>query len=233
MRHGDRLDNFEPLWKTTAARPWDPPLMEGGRVRAFRTGQKLRSGLGFPIHRSYDDPNANAGDTVPFDPSKLKVSVEYGLCEIMNRGAIHLDVAPKDGNWGFDISELEAMLPSGTVDDKVERVYKELPKWEETLPCTRSRYAQIFKVLADKYPTDNLLLLAHGEAVNVAVSEFKKDVNIYQVSYCAYAELKRPIFKKNQSFAAGDFTVLTNSGQTGVTYFPTSALTDNVSHSSI
>ncbi|MCH87443.1 phosphoglycerate mutase family protein, partial [Trifolium medium] len=26
MRHGDRIDNSNPLWTSTAARPWDPPL---------------------------------------------------------------------------------------------------------------------------------------------------------------------------------------------------------------
>lgn len=59
-------------------------------------------------------------------PSKLQVSVEYGLCEMMSELAIRPDVAPKDGNWGFDISEREAMLPAGTVDNNVERVYKEV-----------------------------------------------------------------------------------------------------------
>lgn len=49
MRHGDRADNFEPLWVSTAARPWDPHIVEEGRVRAFCTGRRLRANLGFPI----------------------------------------------------------------------------------------------------------------------------------------------------------------------------------------
>ena len=53
MRHGDRKDNFEPLWVTTAERPWDPPLVEEGQVRAFCTGRKIRNQLGFPIHRVF------------------------------------------------------------------------------------------------------------------------------------------------------------------------------------
>jgi hypothetical protein len=57
---------------------------------------------------------------------QLQVSVEYGLCEMMSTMAIRLEVAPKDGNWGFHISEREAMLPKGTVDNTVERVYKEV-----------------------------------------------------------------------------------------------------------
>ena len=47
---------------------------------------------------------------------------------MMNRFAIRPQVIPKDGNWGFDVSECEAMLPAGTVDKKVERVYKEVQR---------------------------------------------------------------------------------------------------------
>jgi broad specificity phosphatase PhoE len=34
--------------------------------------------------------------------------------------------------------------------------------WEEELSRTRARYQQIVKDLADKYPTENLLLVTHG-----------------------------------------------------------------------
>lgn len=57
---------------------------------------------------------------------QLQVSLEYGLCEMINSIAIRLNVAPKDGNLSFDISELAAMLPVGTVDNNVEMVYKEV-----------------------------------------------------------------------------------------------------------
>ena len=95
MRHGDRIDNFEPLWVSTAARPWDPPLVQDGMIRAFRTGQRIRSQI--PIHRVFVspflrciqtasevvsalsavnvDPNAMSSKEVPsIDTSKLKVN---------------------------------------------------------------------------------------------------------------------------------------------------------------
>lgn len=56
----------------------------------------------------------------------LQVSIEYGLCEMLNREAIRADSAPKDGNFGFSISELQALLPDGTVDTSVTRVYEEV-----------------------------------------------------------------------------------------------------------
>ncbi|GAV72136.1 His_Phos_1 domain-containing protein [Cephalotus follicularis] len=244
MRHGDRIDNSEPLWVSTAERPWDPPLAEAGRVRAFCTGRKLRSHLKFPIHRVFVspflrciqtaseaisalcavgdvDPNVMSSDNVPIDPSKLKVSIEYGLCEMLSRDAISLDYAPKDGDFNFNFSEIEAMLPAGTVDHTVKPVYEKLPQWEETVVGARTRYAEIIKALADKYPSENLLLVTHGEGVGVAVSAFLKDVTVYEVEYCAYTELRRQILCENQSFTAGNFEVLTSHGQTGIGYFST------------
>lgn len=59
------------------------------------------------------------------------MSVEFGLCEVLNTQTIKL--APSDGKWGFDISELEALLPAGTVDHTVERVFKEVCCFIEVL----------------------------------------------------------------------------------------------------
>ncbi|XVE74083.1 hypothetical protein DITRI_Ditri11bG0170700 [Diplodiscus trichospermus] len=241
LRHGDRMDNFDPTWVKTAERPWDPPLTQDGLARAFRTGRTFRTLLPFPIHRVFvspflrcvqtasevvtalcavdDNPNAKLStDVVSIDPSKVKVSIEYGLCEMLNRQAIRLDVAPKDGIFRFDVPQLEALLPSGTLDHTVERVYKELPRWEEEVRDTRDRYEEIIKALADKFPSENLLLVTHGEGVGVSVSGFLEDMTVLEVDYCAYSELRRPISCKNEKFTAGKFEVLTKSGQTGVTY---------------
>ena len=148
MRHGDRLDNFQHSWVSTAARPWDPPLSELGQTRAFSTGREPRNNLNFPIHRVFvspflrcvqtavevisslfalvDDPNAVTGAGVPIDASKVKVSIEYGLCEMLNYEAIRRQSAPKDGDFGFKVSELEALFPDGTVDRSVEPIYNEV-----------------------------------------------------------------------------------------------------------
>ncbi|PON60888.1 Histidine phosphatase, partial [Parasponia andersonii] len=140
----DRLEHFEPLWISTVARPWDPPLLESGLSRAFHTGRKFRNNLGFPIHRVFvspfvrcvqtagavisglfavaDDPNPVTGGSVPIDASKVKVSIEYGICEMLNNEAIQPVSAPRDGDFGFNVSELEGLFPDGTVDRSVEPV---------------------------------------------------------------------------------------------------------------
>jgi len=243
MRHGDRIDNFEPLWAAHAARKWDPPLVDAGKVRAFCTGKKLRHQK-FPIHRVFvspflrclqtasevitalcavdDDLLHSSSENVKIDPSKLKVSIEYGLCEMLNSKAIRGEMAPKDGNFDFNISECEAKLPAGTVDSTVTRVYQEMPKWEETVSDARTRYVTVIKALADKFPSENLLLVTHGEGVGVSVSAFLKNTTVYEVEYCAYTHSRRLIsFDEGQSFTAGDFEVLIHEGQTGISYATT------------
>ncbi|XP_075475273.1 uncharacterized protein LOC142506022 [Primulina tabacum] len=244
MRHGDRVDYIDPLWTVSATRPWDPPLIDAGKARAFRTGWRIRKEIGIPIHRVFVSPFLRCLQTacgavmalsamedksdevdvfyvngVVFDPSKIKVSIEYGLCEMMNSRAIKPDVAPKDGIFSFDISNCEAELPAGTVDNSVEQIYKELPKWQETPEGTRARYLDVIKALADKYPSENLLLVTHGEGVASSVCGFVKDVDmICEVEYCAYSHLHRPILSsENGSFTAGDF-VGSPEGQVGITF---------------
>lgn len=246
MRHGDRIDNFEPLWVSSAARPWDPPLVDAGKVRAFCTGRKLRTHLGFPIHRVFvspflrcvqtasevvsalcavdDDPANMTGDEVSVDPSKIKVLIECGLCEMLNKEAIRV-LPPQDGNWGFNFSELEALFPAGTVDHTAAPLYKEMPKWEETVNGARDRYVEVIQALADKYPLENLLLVTHGEGVGVAVSAFLNDTIVLEADYCAYTHSRRSItLGENQAFTAGKFQVLTHQGQTGISYLPTTSI---------
>ncbi|XAR63241.1 hypothetical protein NMG60_11023116 [Bertholletia excelsa] len=273
MRHGDRLDNVDLTWAKKAARPWDPPLVKDGKVRAFFTGRRLRTQLGFRIHRVFVSPflrcvqtasevvsalcaldedadrNNVDSDGLQIDASKIKildhfikkkffvkhaivnshfqkindklfqVSIELGLCEMLNNIAIRPDVAPKDGKFGFNISELEGILPAGTVDHSAERVYQELPAWEETSIDARNRYSKIIKALADKFPSENLLLITHGEGVRVSVSALMKNVEVERIHYCAYLHSRRPVFfGAKKSFTAGDFELPTAKAQTGVTY---------------
>lgn len=56
MRHGDRLDNIDPLWASTASRPWDPPLAQAGRIRAFQTGQGIKHSFKYAIRQVFVSP---------------------------------------------------------------------------------------------------------------------------------------------------------------------------------
>ncbi|CAH2063388.1 unnamed protein product [Thlaspi arvense] len=228
MRHGDRMDDFEPLWISTAERPWNPPLVHDGKVRAFQTGQRIRSRITFPIHRVFVSPFLRciqtaseviaALSTVDVDPkafsipSTIKVAIEYGLCEVLNTVAIKSEVAPKDGNLDFKFSDLESMFPEGTVDHNVDMVYKELPQWGETVDGFKYRYVHTLKALADKYPSENLLLVTHWGGVSATLYKYFKDETKYLVDYCGCVDLRRQISNKDGISETVEFEVVTSHG---------------------
>ncbi|CAH8392100.1 unnamed protein product [Eruca vesicaria subsp. sativa] len=243
MRHGDRIDQVNPLWLDTAARPWDPPLVHDGMVRAFRTGQRLRSRIQFPIHRvvvspfircvqtasevvnalsAIDlDPNATSSkDVLSIDKSKLKVSIEFGLSEMLNTISIKPEIAPRDRKFEFLISDLEAMFPEGMVDHNAIPAYKEIPQWGETIQECTDRFLSVLNTLADQYPSENLLLVTHAEGVRTTFATYK-EVDVYDIEYCACAELRRQVLSQEGSTKAGRFEVITSLGEAGIKYHMT------------
>lgn len=60
-----------------------------------------------------------------------------------NNGAIR--TPPEDGNWGFNLSEIELKLPTGTVDPDYEPVYHEV----ETSPFPFPLILQCFVILTN------------------------------------------------------------------------------------
>ncbi|GAA0162617.1 hypothetical protein LIER_18668 [Lithospermum erythrorhizon] len=144
----------------------------------------------------------------------LRVAIEYGLCEMLNSKAIKPEMAPEDGKFNFDISKCESVLPGGTIDHNVEPIYKEMPKWEETVEETVARFVQITMALANKYPSENLLLVTHAPGVFSIWSEMSGDTETKtHVDYCGYVHGRRPIyFGENQSFTTGPFEVVSQNG---------------------
>ncbi|KAL6645330.1 hypothetical protein ACP70R_016938 [Stipagrostis hirtigluma subsp. patula] len=257
MRHGDRLDHAEPIWPANKPRPWDPPLTDAGLLRAWTVGKRIRAAAaadGWAIHRVLVSPFLRCRQTaaqalaalcavpddaallaiddaanVPLDTSRLKVSIEYGLSEMMNAQAMGMiveKVAPSVKEWFPDLPELEADLPPETIDHSAESLYPEVPKWGESILEGRSRYASVIKALADKYPDENLLLVTHGEGVGASVSYFEIAVEIYEVEYCAYSVLGRQVSRKpgEEGFTADSLKVFTKTGTTGIQYAPASQL---------
>ncbi|CAN8280219.1 unnamed protein product [Cochlearia groenlandica] len=221
MRHGDRLDHVEPQWVTTAERPWDPPLVQDGKARAFKTGQRINYQNRSKIHRVFVSPFlrciqtaaevvAALSDISSVDNSKLKVAIEYGLCETMNTCAIKNEVVPKDCIFDFTKSDLEAMFPNAIIDHNVDMVYKELPQWGESWESAKCRYVNTLKVLADKYPSENLLLVTHWGGVSAILCKYFKDETKYLVDYCGYVDLRRQSSNDNEE--AVEIEVVTSHG---------------------
>ncbi|KAI6706515.1 hypothetical protein NL676_009477 [Syzygium grande] len=249
LRHGDRSDEgVDGSWWTRVPRPWDAPLADAGRIKALDTGKKLRAELGFPIHRVVTSPflrcvetareliaglsteddgdavNVGGGDDGnPADSStsRIKVSIENGMCEILNDIAMWYHPTGRE-LWGFDIKELETSFPSGAVDLAPHRVYKELPQWGESESGARDRYLHTIHSLADRYPQENLLFVTHGEGVKVTASAYWKEARGHKIKpdYLGRAHLKRQIVWNGISFTAKRFEIATNPNETGIKHEP-------------
>lgn len=202
MRHGERKDDAEKSW--VDARMWDPPLTDVGAEQAMKVGEKLR-GEGVQITRILVSPFLRCVQTVAgvikgmypdgTDISKLKVSIEYGLAELMNKVAIRNPRDPQSTEpWHLPFEELYSKLPNGVVDTSVQSILPKLPDWEEATEEGRSRYKNTFLAVSNKFPDENVLCVSHGEGVSSSVKHLRPGVSVYDVKYCAHTLWEREIY---------------------------------------
>jgi broad specificity phosphatase PhoE len=104
------------------------------------------------------------------DPSKVKVSIDYGLSELMNGKAIRnpprgLVDSSTELHWTVPLEELHALLPTGSLDNSVQPTLSAVPAWGETTSAGHQRYSDIFQSIADKFSGENVLCISHGKIV--------------------------------------------------------------------
>lgn len=182
------------------------------------------TGRGWVGHSSQDGQATPRLARLPNPPgdrvSLPEISIDYGLAEMFNHTAIrHPPPSPANhADWGLNIPDIEALIPLDALDNTVIPVFRELPQWEETEPDARDRYLHTIQSLADRHPSENLLLITHGEAVKVTVSTQLEDAARFRImmDYCGYAQLKRQVIRNSNAFETGQFELLANYGQTGI-----------------
>lgn len=200
-------------------------------LRCLQTANEVVSALcadDGDLHNNSSDPNAlsSSSNVVLRHPCKIKVAVEYGLCEMLNSVAIRPEMAPKDGDFAFNISECEASLPSGTIDHSSKPVYPKLPQWGEGMEDAHKRYIQVIKATADKYPSENLLFVTHGEGLGASFPQFQKGTCVVGVEYCAYVHARRPVvLEENKSSVAEGSHDFQHVGHAGITFVDVSVTT--------
>ncbi|KAG0616420.1 hypothetical protein M758_5G114000 [Ceratodon purpureus] len=227
MRHGQRWDDANRDWiHEPGVRTWDPPLTDAGVEQARSAGVKMR-GEGVLVTRIFVSPFLRCVQTAAgfikgmypegSDMSNLKVSIEYGLSELMNNRAIWYPPAdPRNVEvWTLPLDKLFSELPSGVVDVSVQPVFPKLPEWDETREDGRCRYVKTFYEVADRFPHENILCISHGEGIQVSFKDLKPDVVVNHVHYCAYTEAEREVFNATleSPLSTGSWKMLTELGQ--------------------
>ncbi|CAH8383218.1 unnamed protein product [Eruca vesicaria subsp. sativa] len=154
MRQGDSIDNFEPLWLIASEVSQLSP----------RLVLTLASAM-------------SSKDVPSIDTSKLKVAIKYGLCEMLNAVAIMRELAPKDGNFDFRVSDLEALFSEGMVDHNVDMVSKEYKlfcsdvtmgrvrrRLQRSCDLRREVSSKDGSVETGEYEVEYEVVLSHGQA---------------------------------------------------------------------
>lgn len=123
---------------------------------------------------SSSDPSSSREAVI--DPSKVKVSFEFGLSELMNARAIRRppeEATAQDIPWHQELSHLAAMFPEGTFDSTVKPIWPQIPAWRESTADAHQRYATTLLSVANKFVKENVLCVTHGQGVGVSVAEFQ------------------------------------------------------------
>jgi len=219
LRHGDRWDDANPGW--VDSRMWDPPLTERGWQRAEETGKKFRTKENVVIKRILVSPFLRCVQTCAGflkgmypdgDVSNVKVSIEYGLAELMNNVAIRNPRKPdSDEPWHLPFEKLYSILPHGVVDTSVHSILPKLPEWGEETTAGHKRFEKAFTAVADKFPDEeNILCISHGEGIAWSVMYLRPDVLLYEVPYCSYSRAEREVTES--PFSAGPWKLVTELG---------------------
>lgn len=196
IRHGKRLDEVEAFWRATADRPWDPPLWTEGLVAVELVGEQLAS-LGFT--RMVISPFQRCLETARQLNKHLRLpycswQIDSSVCEVLSpKTLVGTQLDPpvglaKDWMWGQGTlrTALDQVLGE-TAAAEVTIANTSFPPFPETAEQAHVRYTHAFEEIADRFPSENVLIVSHGEAVGRAVSRILPHVIVYDVQHCGYA----------------------------------------------
>lgn len=151
-RHGTRIDNVDPDWPATAARPFDPHLHPTGAGEARKLAAALAEA---PIDVVYASPFLRALQTATpiADATGAPLRIDAGL-----------------GEWLRDIwfEQTPVLFPEAKVDwrcDRLERDYCSPARlaWPESWSAAMARTGEAIRRLAAT--GENLIAVGHGASV--------------------------------------------------------------------
>lgn len=148
-RHGERMDHVDP-----SCRGPDPRLSPTGIQQARETGLRLKSEgitriFASPFLRTIETANQIAAAL------DLSIQIEWGLCEWLNP------------EWFPEKPELPALEKQREEFPRIDPAHQSLvfPNFPEDGDQASARAGKTARLLADKYPSDTLLLVGHAHSV--------------------------------------------------------------------
>ncbi|CAL8466106.1 g5642 [Coccomyxa elongata] len=182
MRHGERLDEIDVSWRAQSLRPWDPPLSPKGEKQASDVAAKLKQ---YDFGRVYISPFLRTLQTALHTCEGLgippeKWTVTCSVSEFLNPGILVKKPAKlPDGHintWFWEKGNMEDTLKSKVPNEYGKRVNlgeKEFGRYPENLLNSRVRYSRAFKKITDEADGENVLVVAHWDAVSGSVARLR------------------------------------------------------------
>eukprot|EP01060_Flectonema_neradi_P012909 TRINITY_DN19697_c0_g1_i1.p1 TRINITY_DN19697_c0_g1~~TRINITY_DN19697_c0_g1_i1.p1 ORF type:complete len:271 (+),score=33.08 TRINITY_DN19697_c0_g1_i1:110-922(+) len=178
VRHGHRIDDFDPTWSEGTDRPYDPPLTPEGIETASKVGVEFSElpDDEKPVH-VISSPFIRCVQTAVEIAKKLGIPT---VCINYSIGEIHSEQVLKHS------SEPEYVIP-----DEIDgiSINHDNPGTRPPFPEERSsafvRYSEAFSSVPDS-PYKNMVLVSHGEAVGQSVSSLLPNMTVFDTPYCCY-----------------------------------------------
>eukprot|EP00298_Acanthocystis_sp_HF-20_P005811 c15854_g1_i1.p1 GENE.c15854_g1_i1~~c15854_g1_i1.p1 ORF type:complete len:369 (-),score=110.16 c15854_g1_i1:66-1133(-) len=182
MRHANRQDLVDPNWEKTAARPYDPDIVDEFQVKE---AAKEIDMFGFGVKYIISSPFLRCIRTAAICAKELGISeiyVDNRVCEVLTERNMK-----KKSPVLLTKEEIESLIPD------IKFIYNQdfpLPQYPETIERARSRYSSSFSSISKMF-SGNILIVSHGDAVAqfISTSNPKLSVeDVYETPFCCYVK---------------------------------------------
>eukprot|EP01062_Namystynia_karyoxenos_P038080 TRINITY_DN27679_c0_g1_i1.p1 TRINITY_DN27679_c0_g1~~TRINITY_DN27679_c0_g1_i1.p1 ORF type:complete len:392 (+),score=98.76 TRINITY_DN27679_c0_g1_i1:92-1267(+) len=220
VRHGERLDEVDAGWTAGADRPYDPPLTEAGvataralgaRFATLGDGERPVCVVSSPFLRCIETAAAIAGALIAVnaDDAAPCLFVYDALGEVHHPNVLKHTSPPE---FSFrDLAEaarrVAPALTGGVVSLAAHGALS--PAYPEEEAQALSRYSRAFTAAADALQGRSAVLVTHGHAVGVSVTDSLPAAMVYETQYCSYTQRSRDV-------NGGGWVLHTASGESGV-----------------
>ncbi|KAL0029958.1 hypothetical protein WJX77_009700 [Trebouxia sp. C0004] len=192
MRHALRLDEVDDDFVSSSKAWWDPPLAPKGFDQAAHTAETHLRSLDLqvlvtsPFKRCLQTANT-ALESMPTCCKRMHINCK--LCEMLTARNLNFHDRPLPNGhiqeWMWNGSSIDAALKLALLSDNFIIDDSDLPAFPETAELAHARINVALEAIGNQYMGKNILVVAHGEAVNRSVVRLMPWTNVIDAQHCS------------------------------------------------
>ncbi|KAL0053573.1 hypothetical protein WJX82_007749 [Trebouxia sp. C0006] len=191
MRHALRLDEVDHDFVSSSKAWWDPPLAQKGFGQAAHTAEtQLRSlDLQVLVTSPFKRCLQTANTVVQSVPTCCRrIHINCKLCEMLTARNLNAQDRPLPNGhiqeWMWNGSSIDAALKLAPLSDDFIIDDPDLPAFPETAEQAHARINVALEAIGNQYEGKNILVVAHGEAVNRSVVRLMPWTTVIEAQHC-------------------------------------------------